>query len=147
MKQWNRSIGKQLGGGYDGLVLGTDQMTAIKILSAEPLYRREKAVYLRLQERNIAAICGYTIPRLINYDDRLLVIEMTIVSPPFVVDFASANLDFERKLDPDLRAEWLADKQEQFEDDWKSVKMLIWRLGVEVGVYLNDVHPGNVRSR
>lgn len=126
-------------------------MTAVKILNGELLYRREKAVYTRFRDRDVIAICGFTIPRLVNYDDRLddrlLVIEMTIVSPPFVVDFAGANLDVERKMDPELRAEWLAEKQEQFEDDWKSVKMLIWRLGVEVGVYLNDVHPGNVRTQ
>jgi len=33
------------------------------------------------------------IPKLIGYDDDLLTIEMTIVSPPFCLDSAGAYLD------------------------------------------------------
>ena len=78
----------ELGFGFDGIVLATSRQSAIKVLRYEPLYQRERDVYLRLHARRAVQVRGFKIPRMLRADDELWVIEMTIVSPPFVLDFA-----------------------------------------------------------
>jgi hypothetical protein len=83
---------------------------------------------------------------LIEADDRLMAIEMTIVSPPFVLDFAGARLDRKFDFGAEIIEEWRQEKIEQFETDWPQVQRLIWAFE-RWGVYLSDVHPGNVMCR
>src|SRR5579864_619070 len=85
-----RTIRHELGFGYDGIVFSTTCQSAIKILRYEPLYVRERDVYLRLRENAITNVIGFDVPHMTNYDDELWVFEMSIVSPPFVLDFAGA---------------------------------------------------------
>jgi hypothetical protein len=67
---------------------------------------------------------------------------MTVVSPPFVHDFLSARIEIPVEYDD----EWIACKMDEFEDDWPVVRQVV--LGMrEHGVYLSDVHPGNVKCR
>ncbi|MBC7821708.1 MAG: hypothetical protein IAG10_32890 [Planctomycetaceae bacterium] len=49
---------QELGRGYDGIVFATDRQTAIKALRYEPLFQRERDVYLRLRENDISEIQG-----------------------------------------------------------------------------------------
>src|SRR5437870_4488140 len=91
------AIGKQLGFGVHGSVFAALNQTsgrksAVKALERERFYLRERNVYLRLQESSVTDIRGAEVPQLIGYDDVLWVIEMTIVSQPFVLDFAGACL-------------------------------------------------------
>lgn len=86
-------IGHRLGFGWDGTVFATDRQSAIKVFQHERLYQRERDVYLRLQARQVTKILEFKVPRLMSFDNDLWVVEMTIVSPPFVLDFAGAYLD------------------------------------------------------
>lgn len=122
-------------------------MTAVKSFNHRRLYRKERDVYLRLREKAVEDVNGFTVPKLIDFDNNLSIIEMTIVMPPCVLDFAAADLDYKRNnFPPEIMAEWVVEKQEQFEDDWETVQTVIWGLQ-QVGVYLNDVHPGNIMCR
>jgi hypothetical protein len=47
-----------------------------------------------LKERGVEKICDCAVPELIGYDDELLIIEMTVVTTPYVLDFAGAYLDW-----------------------------------------------------
>ncbi len=49
--------------------------------------------YLRLRELQVESIRGHAVPQLLHFDDEFLAIEMTIVSPPFCLDFGGAYLD------------------------------------------------------
>ncbi len=140
------AIVNQLGGGYDGAVYGTDRGTAVKSLIHPILYRHERDVYLHLREQGITNVKGFQVPSLIDYDEELLVVEMTIVMPPYVLDFAGARLQRRHRYSEEDLAEWKRDKQEQFEADWPLVQTMIWAFE-SLGVYLNDVHPGNVSCR
>lgn len=140
------SIVKQLGGGFDGIVYKTNQSTAIKALNKHLLYQQELAVYLRLREKNVRNVKGFQVPSLIDYDDGLAVIEMSVVMPPYVLDFAGARLDHRGPFSEEQIAEWKAEKQEQFESDWPAVKSMLWAFEA-IGIYLNDVHPRNVSCR
>ena len=144
-KSKDLAIDKTLGGGYDGLVLSTSGRTAIKAFNYDQLYRQELAVYRRFLERKFFQADDFQIPRLIGSDDQLNVIEMTIVSPPFIVDFASVvNLDTPPQFDDEIMKEARREQKENFEADWPKVKRAIFKLEL-VGVYMSDVHPGNVR--
>src|SRR5690606_32413612 len=84
---------RQLGAGYDGVVYESNRLTAMKALRYPELFHRERDVYLRLYDRGVDEVCGCRVPRLVDYSDRLSVVEMEIVQPPFVLDFAGAYLD------------------------------------------------------
>lgn len=56
-------------------------------------YERELAAYRRLHEIGWEQLHGLNIPHLLNFDNERLVIEMTIVHPPFLLDFGKAYVD------------------------------------------------------
>ncbi len=100
---------------------------------------------MRLRERDVGDVAGHTVPRLINADDKLLVIEMTIVSPPFLLDFGDAVLDAAPEFPVDVIEEWHAEKTEQFgEARWDRVVTVIGILRAVHGIHLLDVNPGNI---
>ena len=90
----NKSIiSRELGFGTQGVVYKTQHTTAVKVYDLEKGYFREKNVYLRLKDRGIREIRGLNIPRIENWDNELLVFEMSIVHVPCMLDFGSAYLD------------------------------------------------------
>src|SRR2546429_246191 len=82
-----------LGQGEDGSVWETSRHSAPKIHLTKESYSPELKAYIRLRQRIINWIAGFSVPVLLNSDDELLALEMTIVSPPYLLDFASAHLD------------------------------------------------------
>jgi len=141
-------IAERLGSGKDGIVLvGKGGMAparvAIKGHRFPELYLREKAVYRRLQEKRINSVLGFNVPELLGVHDRFLILEMTIVMRPFVLDFAGAYLDVRPEFPADVWADWEEDKREQFEGRWPTVKRLLDAFE-ELGIYLLDVSPGNI---
>ncbi len=87
------SLMKDLGSGAEGFVFPTPAATAVKIFTYNEKFVRELSVYQRLREHNATDVLGFAIPRLVNFDANLLVIEMPLVQPPFLLDFAQAVLD------------------------------------------------------
>lgn len=104
---------------------------------------KERDVYLRLKHHDIASVEGAQIPALIDHDDELWIVEMQIVSPPFVLDFAGAYLDRAPDWPDDVLLEWQEEKAEQFGDDWDRVQSIMATLRGH-GIYLADVKPGNI---
>jgi hypothetical protein len=139
-------IGHQMGAGYDGVIFATNRMTAIKSFLREPLYQNERDVYIRIEDRNFHSAAGFAVPHLIGLDDDLWIVEMEILSPPFVVDFAGAYLDRKPPFTEEQWEEWLVEKREQFEDDWERIPPVMSAFR-SIGVYLNDVKPGNITVR
>jgi hypothetical protein len=139
------SIEKQLGGGIQGVVFSTHEGTAVKALIRPEFYTRERDVYLRLKQRGIDTIAGFNVPRLLDCHDELLVIEMQIVTPPYVLDFASSYLDSPPPYanDPEIMVPWEAAKREQFEERWPTVKRVMSAFEAH-GIYLSDIKPGNI---
>ncbi len=137
------TIEGMLGGGVDGIVHATERTTAIKSFFGRQLYLQERNVYLRLAEKGFVVANEFHVPRLIEYDDNLQIVEMTIVTPPYIVDFAGAQLDRRKEFPPDVMEQWLVQKKEEFEANWPRVKRAMWKFEA-IGVYLNDVAPRNV---
>jgi hypothetical protein len=141
-------LGAELGAGVHGIVFATENQpergrSALKIHRHEPDYARERDVYLRLQEHGVTVLRGCRVPQLLRCDDRLLVIEMTVVSRPFVLDFAGAFLDRAPDFPEEVLADWRADKQEQFEHRWPEVQAILRELE-RYGIFMIDVNPGNI---
>jgi hypothetical protein len=145
-ERFDRPIEKQLGFAYDGIVFSTTCQSAIKALRYQPLYERERDVYLRLEERGIEELAGCSVPKLVQYDDDLWIVEMEIVRPPFVLDFAGAYLDRPPDFPEEIMADWRAEKKEQFGERWPQVQDVM-REFRKLGIYLADVKPGNIMFR
>jgi len=73
----------------------------------------------------------------------LLIIQMTIVSKPFLLDFAGVTLDHRPDFSEEVWREWEEGKREQFGNRWPDVQKVISELET-FGIYLNDVSPGNI---
>jgi len=151
-RRYGLVLGEELGFGVHGIVLTTESQheekqlavrSALKAHRREPDYCRERDVYLRLKEHGVEAVGRCDVPRILRYDDELWVIEMTVVSRPFVLDFAGAYLDYSPEFSDDVLADWLAEKQEQFGPDWAEVQSILGILE-GYGVFMIDVNPGNV---
>ena len=87
---------------------------ALKVHLRRGPFELELETYLRLQDENITQVLGFNVPQLLDYDAELLVLEMTVVQQPFVLDFAEVRLDFPLEFPDDVWASWLEEKQEQF---------------------------------
>jgi hypothetical protein len=140
------SLAREVGFGVHGRVVETTRKSAIKAFEAESNYCRERNVYLRLRRLGVWAIGECQVPRLVDFDDELWVIEMTLVSPPFVLDFGGAYLDQRPDYSAETLAEWEAERSELFGDDWPRVQAIRAALA-GFGIYYYDAHPGNIRFR
>ena len=139
---------ERLGSGKDGIVLvakGKENPAriALKAHAAVESYLREKEVYQRLKDAGIRNILGFHVPELRGYEDALRVIEMTIVTRPFVLDFAGAYLDIPPEFSDEVWAEWEAEKREQFGPRWPTVQAVLGAFE-ELDIHLLDVSPSNI---
>ncbi len=136
-------IQHSLGAGYDGSVFATSRKSAIKAFHWQVQYDKERDIYLRLRKHQITEIVRCHVPRLIGFDDQLLVVEMTIVKPPYVLDFAGAYLDQRPDFPPEVRRQWEREKRIQFGADWKYVPRIVVAFE-RMGIFLADLNPRNI---
>src|SRR4051812_47572002 len=98
-KRTNRLVSGRIGFGIHGTVFtleGNAQIapTVLKVHYSKEPFTREWDIYLRLADAQVTNIDEFDVPQLLTADRDLLAIEMTMVKPPFVLDFAGAYLDF-----------------------------------------------------
>lgn len=123
----------------------TDRATAVKLFDHPDRYLRERDVYLLLGAKAITEILGHRVPELIRHDDELLAIEMEIVEPPYILDFASAYPEDQvPDFPPEVWEEWESERAEQFGARWPQVQRLLDEFRRLLGVVLTDVNPGNI---
>ena len=137
-----------LGVGTQGSVFSVSTLQgirlAVKFHDWDVAYIRERNIYMRLNELSLSEVRDHEIPQLVAYDDALLAIEMTIVSPPFCLDFGGAYLDRRPDYSPEVRADWRKQKSDAFETNWPKVKKILSEFELH-GIYIADVNPGNIR--
>lgn len=142
-------LDRQLGYGKDGTVfstcLPTGDATAVKVFHRPDMFARELAVYQRLVEHAVSAVYGHSVPQLIDWDDELLVIEMTVVGKPYLLDFANAHLDEAPEFPDEVIEQWHEEGIERFgAARWERVQLVIATLRGQCGVIFHDVNPGNI---
>ena len=121
---------------------------AYKAFYRELNYRNERNCYRRLQECSIQEVAGFEIPRLLDFDDDLMIVEMGFVTPPRILDFGKAYLD----NPPDYAAGTMEDSidahRELYSDqDWDLVEQAVAELRAFAGIYYYDLRPGNIQVR
>lgn len=134
----------KLGFGVDGIVLQTDRQSAIKIFEHRTQYYVEHDVYLRLQEGGVTQIQGHNVPQFIGSDDELQILEISIVTPPYILDFAKAELDFPTEFPAEVMQERLEYWASLFEGRWPKVQAIMQELESRYGIFLLDPHPRNI---
>lgn len=142
-------LAERLGFGVHGTVYvvehgGKEDRSAIKAHKERVFHERERAAYERLREAGVHEILGFHVPQLLKADGELWVIEMTIVTRPFVLDFAGAYLDARPDFSEEIWAEWESDRREQFGERWREVRKVLDALE-EWRIYMVDVSPSNIR--
>ena len=141
-------MGKRLGSGVHGIVFTAESQlqkvwSALKAHESESAYARERGVYLYLRELAVDAILNCNVPALLDFDDELKILEMTIVDRPFVLDFGGAYLHLPPDFPDEVRAEWRAEKMEQYGERWPEVQAVLCELE-RLDIYMVDVNPGNI---
>lgn len=84
------TIANLLGFGQDGEVWRTSRQTALKVLERDQAYQNERDAYQLLSDAGINQIGIFAVPELRNFDDELKIVEIGIVSPPYLLDFGKA---------------------------------------------------------
>jgi hypothetical protein len=138
----------RLGEGKDGEVYQTSDRTAVKFLSSQDYFNRELRAYRILAKESIREIAGHECPMFIRSDDVYLSLEMTIVRPPFIVDFVSAYTDEELDwlgFSEDVIAERQAFWQERFAERWPKVMQICGEFHRITGLTLLDLSHNNIR--
>lgn len=143
-----------LGSGTDGsvwLAIGRvtiGETTVTEASAVKAFYRlnnfgRELGSYERLAEFQVENIRGLRVPRLMGHDEVLMVVQLSIIEPPRLLDFGKAYLN----TAPDYSAEVLADAEEMgrelFEDRWPEVQKVVAELA-DLGIYYYDTRPSNI---
>lgn len=139
---------RSLGRGIHGTVFEAEDQRnrgrlAVKFFENADTFARERAVYRRLREHNVDTILGFNVPQLLNVDERWLVIEMTMVARPFVLDFAAAHLDRAPKFPAEVLAQVEDERREQFGSRWPAVLKILAALE-GLGIHQTDPSPGNI---
>lgn len=137
------AIVNPLGVGTDGAVWYTTRFTAVKAFHKPRNFELELECYRRLQATELQSICGFWVPQLIGHDASLLVIEMSIVKPPYVLDFGKVYLDRQPDFSTEVLHDWRQQQQELWGDLFPTVQSILRRLQ-SLGIFYADPKPGNI---
>ncbi|HUY91540.1 MAG TPA: hypothetical protein VMV10_22560 [Pirellulales bacterium] len=134
-----------LGDGTDGAVWATKHDTAIKAFDYLHGYCNERDSYLRLAEYGVTqSIEGFSIPAMLNCNDKLMVVEMDFMQrPPYIIDFAKVRIDRPPDFPEDVLQQNERDGWERFEGNWPRVKKLMDALE-SYQIYYLDPQPRNI---
>jgi hypothetical protein len=137
-----------LGFGVHGMIFVAEDKSkggkiAVKAHRESEPYLRERAVYERLKSAGVTEMLGFNVPQFIRAEDDLRVIAMSIVTRPFVLDFAGAYLSAPPEFPDEMWEEWEAGKRELFEARWPRVEKILAALE-ELDIYMVDVSPSNI---
>jgi len=136
-------LDRRIGFGSDGEVWETNRNTAVKALGKKLNYTTERICYTRLKAAGVSEISGFSVPVLFGFDDELQVIEIEIVTPPFILDFGKVWLDNPPDYSPEAMEDSLREIEERFGENFPKVRSLLAALKFH-GIYYMDAKPGNI---
>ena len=133
------------GCGKEGIVFKSSRGTAVKVHSSLITFKKEYLAYRRLAETNTEVVLGFSVPRPINANAGLKVIEMGIVEPPFLLDFGSSAVDIEPDYTPEVWQEWWGKLQEDFEDRFHEAEAVFFYLKRHLSIWHLDLSTNNLQ--
>jgi hypothetical protein len=136
----------ELGWGVSGIVFASPLLkTAIKVHHRPESFQTELRAYEFLKRIRLTTLHGLTIPRLRGHDERRQLIEIDLVRPPYLLDFAGVRFE-----DPQFSADTLADIHETIRlrfGNRASVAYAVYDSLRKLGMYYLDLRPGNLNFR
>ena len=140
------TIESRLGRGIQGMVFLASNHSAIKVHADRAGYARELNAYSRLAQHYVTQVRGFNVPILRSFDDEMLVLEISIVKPPFVLDFGGAYLDQPPPHAGERASQerWMMERREKFGENLGKVNAILAEFEARFGIHLLDVHPGNI---
>jgi hypothetical protein len=144
-KQLSLEVEDAIGYGMDGSIWQTSRPSVVKVYERAKNYHDEVECYRRFASRNVITISGFTVPVLIGCDDNLLALEMSIVQPPFLLDFGKVYLDAPPPYwdDAEIMGHWHEEGRENFGKRWSNLLSVV-RILESFGIYYVDPKPGNI---
>ena len=134
-----------LGWGKDGDVFKTGRHTAIKVYTRFEPFDTELAAYFRLKAHGVRRVAGLAVPQLEDFDRELRVLEISIVSRPYLLDFASAGLDCPPADFPEETVrEWHQKIRDTFGARWRDAMGVYDLLRRRYGIYHADLSRNNL---
>lgn len=133
----------RLGYGQDGYVWELGDQSALKVFARERSFYSELDCYQILERHGVINIRQFNVPQLIAYDTDLLVIQMTIVKAPYILDFAKARCYHPPNYSEEVLADYEAKMREEFGHDFDEVELVIASLQ-GLGIFYTDARPGNI---
>jgi len=129
-----------LGSGQEGFVWKTDRDSAIKVFDRLENFERELECYQILKKYEVSELVGFTIPEMIGSDCDLRILEMSIVSPPYVLDFGKAYIGIPPDFSEEIVAAYEEEREEWFEGNWELVQSVVSALR-RLGIHYWDARP------
>lgn len=133
---------EKLGSGQEGFVYRTSRKTALKVFERERNFNAELKAYQILKAHNVEQIEGFSVPQLLGFDEDRLVIELTIVTAPYLLDFGKVHFS-PPDYPPDAIAHDLQRCEEDFGDYWPAVLSALYDLQ-SMGIWYVDAKPSNI---
>jgi hypothetical protein len=134
----------RFGFGQDGRVWQTNRKTAIKVFERQHNFETELACYQRLKEHSVIEIGGLQVPQLVDFDNTLQIVEITIVKAPFIIDFGKCYIDRPPPYDAnEIMAENRRLKR-RFGENFSRLQIIFWQLK-KIGIHYWDAKKSNVR--
>ena len=121
------------------------QRIAVRFHQRQPAYQGERDAYRRLRDLGIQEVGSHMVPQLIEADDHLLDLAMTIVSPSFFLDLEEPTSMARPTTHPES-GRLALQTQEESGDHWPTVEQILADFE-GFGIYIADVNPGNIRFR
>lgn len=133
------------GHGMDGTIWRTSRHSVIKVFEHQRNFRDELKSYQRLAAAGIESLLGFAVPELIGFHTKLGVLEISIVAPPFLLDFGKVYFDAPPPYwnDAEVMSHWHAEGQESFGPRWPKVLAFVAALQ-QYGIWYVDPKPGNI---
>lgn len=86
----------------------------------------------------------FEIPVFHACDTRLLIIEMSVVRPPYLIDFGKATVDDDQGWSGEQMSMWWDKVNDVFEHDAAIASSIFTQLRDKAGVYQWDLNPANL---
>jgi len=136
----------KFGVGVQGRVVGNDAGNAVKAFEFEEHYKTEREAYRRIRKARLQKIGPFNNPQLKRCDDELWIIEMSVVQPPFLVDFAAAYIDRPHPYSYEELEAWHESQTEIYgHERWEIVTDALSKLYGATKIRYFDASPRNIR--
>jgi hypothetical protein len=135
-----------LGYGVSGAVFkAPDLRAAFKVHRSAEGFATETAAYRRLAAAGALSLHGLVIPQMISNQPELRLLQLDIVAPPFLLDFAGVHFS-PPDYSVDVMNLWRADIDRQFGLDAWLVHLVHDSLA-KLGIYYMDIRPSNINLK